>query len=215
MNFKNASAKSLVVSSGTLKLLGSATFQSVDLSGATAKLNLEGATALNVSTAGFPVPLKSKILFSANSSLPTIKVGGKIVWFASIPTMNYGAISDIKQGTETLQNGHYTMTPNSPYCFWLNDSDADLTFSAGSPTTKYYYAETKKQHDHVLSASTYKAEGNYILLCTISKTIKGHITMYPFIIQSFFSFFFPFPSFLTLQEKVFRKRGSRGSILGL
>lgn len=158
MNFKNASAKSLVVSSGTLKLLGSATFQSVDLSGATAKLNLEGATALNVSTAGFPVPLKSKILFSANSSLPTIKVGGKIVWFASIPTMNYGAISDIKQGTETLQNGHYTMTPNSPYCFWLNDSDADLTFSAGSPTTKYYYAETKKQHDHVLSASTYKAE---------------------------------------------------------
>lgn len=58
-------------------------------------------------------------------------------------------------------------------------------------------------------------EGNYILLCTISKTIKGHITMYPFIIQSFFSFFFPFPSFLTLQERVFRKRGSRGSIFGL
>lgn len=57
--------------------------------------------------------------------------------------------------------------------------------------------------------------GNYILLCTISKTIKGHITMYPFIIQSFFSFFFPFPSFLTLQERVFRKRGSRGSIFGL
>lgn len=34
-------------------------------------------------------------------------------------------------------------------------------------------------------------EGNYILLCTISKTIKGHMIMYPFIIQSFFSFFFP------------------------
>lgn len=58
-------------------------------------------------------------------------------------------------------------------------------------------------------------EGNYILLCTISKTIKGHMIMYPFIIQSFFSFFFPFPSFLTLQERVFRKRGSRGSIFGL
>ena len=57
--------------------------------------------------------------------------------------------------------------------------------------------------------------GNYILLCTISKTIKGHMIMYPFIIQSFFSFFFPFPSFLTLQERVFRKRGSRGSVFGL
>lgn len=57
--------------------------------------------------------------------------------------------------------------------------------------------------------------GNYILLYTITKIIKGHITMYPFIIQSFFSFFFPFPSFLTLQERVFRKRGSRGSIFGL
>ena len=58
-------------------------------------------------------------------------------------------------------------------------------------------------------------KGNYILLYTITKIIKGHITMYPFIIQSFFSFFFPFPSFLTLQERVFRKRGSRGSIFGL
>lgn len=57
--------------------------------------------------------------------------------------------------------------------------------------------------------------GNYIRLCTISKIIKGHMIMYPFIIQSFFSFFFPFPSFLTLQERVFRKRGSRGSIFGL
>lgn len=57
--------------------------------------------------------------------------------------------------------------------------------------------------------------GNYILLYTITKIIKGHITMYPFIIQSFFSFFFPFPSFLTLQERVFRKRGSRGSVFGL
>lgn len=60
-----------------------------------------------------------------------------------------------------------------------------------------------------------KKLGNYILLYTITKIIKGHITMYPFIIQSFFSFFFPFPSFLTLQERVFRKRGSRGSIFGL
>ena len=60
-----------------------------------------------------------------------------------------------------------------------------------------------------------KKKGNYILLYTITKIIKGHITMYPFIIQSFFSFFFPFPSFLTLQERVFRKRGSRGSIFGL
>ncbi|MDB8998493.1 hypothetical protein PN613_18670 [Parabacteroides distasonis] len=60
-----------------------------------------------------------------------------------------------------------------------------------------------------------KKLGNYILLCTISKIIKGHMIMYPFIIQSFFSFFFPFPSFLTLQERVFRKRGSRGSIFGL
>lgn len=58
-------------------------------------------------------------------------------------------------------------------------------------------------------------KGNYIRLCTISKIIKGHMIMYPFIIQSFFSFFFPFPSFLTLQERVFRKRGSRGSIFGL
>lgn len=33
--------------------------------------------------------------------------------------------------------------------------------------------------------------GNYILLYTISKIIKGHMIMYPFIIQSFFSFFFP------------------------
>lgn len=57
--------------------------------------------------------------------------------------------------------------------------------------------------------------GNYIRLCTISKIIKGHMIMYPFIIQSFFSFFFPFPSFLTLQERVFRKRGSRGSVFGL
>lgn len=61
----------------------------------------------------------------------------------------------------------------------------------------------------------YISIGNYILLCTISKTIKGHMIMYPFIIQSFFSFFFPFPSFLTLQERVFRKRGSRGSVFGL
>lgn len=35
------------------------------------------------------------------------------------------------------------------------------------------------------------SKGNYILLYTITKIIKGHITMYPFIIQSFFSFFFP------------------------
>lgn len=39
--------------------------------------------------------------------------------------------------------------------------------------------------------------GNYILLYTITKIIKGHITMYPFIIQSFFSFFFPFPSYMS------------------
>lgn len=57
--------------------------------------------------------------------------------------------------------------------------------------------------------------GNYILLYTITKIIKGYMVMYPFIIQSFFSFFFPFPSFLTLQERVFRKRGSRGSVFGL
>lgn len=37
----------------------------------------------------------------------------------------------------------------------------------------------------------YIEEGNYILLYTISKIIKGHMIMYPFIIQSFFSFFFP------------------------
>ena len=61
----------------------------------------------------------------------------------------------------------------------------------------------------------YSCLGNYILLYTISKIIKGHMIMYPFIIQSFFSFFFPFPSFLTLQERVFRKRGSRGSVFGL
>lgn len=66
----------------------------------------------------------------------------------------------------------------------------------------------------LLDEGDYKI-GNYILLYTITKIIKGHITMYPFIIQSFFSFFFPFPSFLTLQERVFRKRGSRGSIFGL
>lgn len=36
-----------------------------------------------------------------------------------------------------------------------------------------------------------KDDGNYILLYTISKIIKGHMIMYPFIIQSFFSFFFP------------------------
>lgn len=58
-------------------------------------------------------------------------------------------------------------------------------------------------------------KGNYILLYTITKIIKGYMVMYPFIIQSFFSFFFPFPSFLTLQERVFRKRGSRGSVFGL
>lgn len=57
--------------------------------------------------------------------------------------------------------------------------------------------------------------GNYILLYTITKIIKGHITMYPFIIQSFFSFFFPFPSLLTSQEGFFLKRGSRGSVFGL
>lgn len=57
--------------------------------------------------------------------------------------------------------------------------------------------------------------GNYILLYTITKIIKGHITMYPFIIQSFFSFFFPFPSLLTSQEGFFLKRGSRGSVSGL
>lgn len=57
--------------------------------------------------------------------------------------------------------------------------------------------------------------GNYILLYTITKIIKGYMVMYPFIIQSFFSFFFPFPSFSALQERVFRKRGSRGSVFGL
>ncbi len=58
-------------------------------------------------------------------------------------------------------------------------------------------------------------EGNYILLYTITKIIKGYMVMYPFIIQSFFSFFFPFPSLLTSQEGFFLKRGSRGSVFGL
>lgn len=66
-----------------------------------------------------------------------------------------------------------------------------------------------------LGMQTHILLGNYIRLCTISKTIKGHMIMYPFIIQSFFSFFFPFPSFSALQERVFRKRGSRGSVFGL
>lgn len=168
VNFKNASAKSLKVSSGTLKLLGSATFQSVDLSGATAKLNLEGATALNVSSAaGFPVPSKSKILFSASSSLPTIKIGGKTVWFASIPLEKHGAISDIKQGTETLPGGYYTTSSTPPYCFWLNDSEVDLTFSAGSPL-KYYYAGTHKMHDYTLSPSTYKTQ----IVDALSNTVR-------------------------------------------
>lgn len=69
--------------------------------------------------------------------------------------------------------------------------------------------------DHEKYNSSHITFGNYILLCTISKTIKGHMIMYPFIIQSFFSFFFPFPSFSALQERVFRKRGSRGSVFGL
>lgn len=71
------------------------------------------------------------------------------------------------------------------------------------------------QINEVGMINDYFREGNYIRLCTISKIIKGHMIMYPFIIQSFFSFFFPFPSFLTLQERVFRKRGSRGSVFGL
>ena len=58
-------------------------------------------------------------------------------------------------------------------------------------------------------------EGNYILLYTITKIIKGYMVMYPFIIQSFFSFFFPFPSLLKSQEGFFLKRGSRGSVFGL
>ena len=52
--------------------------------------------------------------------------------------------------------------------------------------------------------------GNYILLCTISKTIKGHMIMYPFIIQSFFSFFFPFPSFFNAPRKSFPKKRITG-----
>lgn len=77
------------------------------------------------------------------------------------------------------------------------------------------YYENLKSLDSSFSENLDSLIGNYILLYTITKIIKGHITMYPFIIQSFFSFFFPFPSFLTLQERVFRKRGSRGSIFGL
>lgn len=74
------------------------------------------------------------------------------------------------------------------------------------------YSQRKVSASELIEAIN---EGNYIRLCTISKIIKGHMIMYPFIIQSFFSFFFPFPSFLTLQERVFRKRGSRGSVFGL
>lgn len=159
LNFKNASAKSLVVSSGTLAMKGSATFQSINLSGATARLNLEGATALNVSTAdGFPVPVKEKILLRENSSTPTIKIQGNTVWFASIPLTNYGVISSIKQGGASLSNGNYTTNPTPPYCFWLNDNNEDLTFSAGSPVSKYYYATTQKLHNITLIPSTFKAE---------------------------------------------------------
>ena len=159
LNFKNASAKSLVVSSGTLVMKGNATFQSISLSGATAKLNLEGATALNVtSVGGFPVPLRDRLLLGENSSTPAIKIGGKTVWFASIPITNYGAISDIKQGETSLLSGNYSTNAAPPYCFWLDDNEADLTFSAGDPVPKYYYAATRKLHNVTLVPSTFKAE---------------------------------------------------------
>lgn len=85
----------------------------------------------------------------------------------------------------------------------------------------YFEVEADPEHPFCVSTSeglrvvAYGTKGNYILLYTITKIIKGYMVMYPFIIQSFFSFFFPFPSFLTLQERVFRKRGSRGSVFGL
>lgn len=112
------------------------------------------------------------------------------------------------------------------YYVQIGSNKKTITFRKHTATEKNPKILIEKALDVLLGAVDLKVKltlenhkiwnlGNYILLYTITKIIKGHITMYPFIIQSFFSFFFPFPSFLTLQERVFRKRGSRGSIFGL
>lgn len=44
------------------------------------------------------------------------------------------------------------------------------------------YDASTQIDDYLLYVSIYLNKGNYILFCTISKTIKGHMIMYPFII---------------------------------
>ena len=112
--------------------------------------------------------------------------------------------SSFVAGTTTDMKGHFLLNK-------IKKGSYILSVSSLGFKTEYISLEGLSKNISLGEISL----GNYILLCTISKTIKGHMIMYPFIIQSFFSFFFPFPSFLTLQERVFRKRGSRGSIFGL
>ena len=112
--------------------------------------------------------------------------------------------SSFVAGTTTDMKGHFLLNK-------IKKGSYILSVSSLGFKTEYISLEGLSKNISLGEISL----GNYILLCTISKTIKGHMIMYPFIIQSFFSFFFPFPSFLTLQERVFRKRGSRGSVFGL
>lgn len=120
----------------------------------------------------------------------------------------------IRKEEAEMTKGTYIIERQSKY----QSGDSVLNGLKNSFGFQLYPKDTTKIHSFRLHLDPNMPEdslGNYILLYTITKIIKGHITMYPFIIQSFFSFFFPFPSFLTLQERVFRKRGSRGSIFGL
>lgn len=125
---------------------------------------------------------------------------------------------------EELKNEHYECLDQIAY--WGTDSLDSFSLSNLCNDKKLFFCFSEKTcppcidavvdiMNEVFTDEEIKTKGNYIRLCTISKIIKGHMIMYPFIIQSFFSFFFPFPSFLTLQERVFRKRGSRGSVFGL
>lgn len=112
----------------------------------------------------------------------------------------------------TMLNGSYTGSMlEVSNTLGTNTEDITMGYYAAAAGMAVSYPIIPK----ILEAFSIKFLGNYIRLCTISKIIKGHMIMYPFIIQSFFSFFFPFPSFSALQERVFRKRGSRGSVFGL
>lgn len=144
----------LSVDAGVLTLKGNLNTDKV-LFKSSGALDLTQATSLTVNNAD-GLPLGSQVrLGTAPAATPSISLGGKTVWAATIPVTDYGALTEVSQNKVDFVKDRRYFGDAAPYYFWVDNNTEDLCFTAGSPV-KYYYAPVTRKHNVVLAPVTFK-----------------------------------------------------------